>query len=90
MDKEPLNIFQRAGVFIILIIIIAAIWHSCFPITRAAWDYRFEIVTSESVGQRKWAYVISDTQTGHEYLIVESTHGIGVTVMPDVEESKNS
>lgn len=87
MQKEPLNMFQRLGLFIILIVLVASMCHNCFPMARAAWDYRFEIVTSESVGQRKWAYIIADTKTGTEYLIIESGSGVGVTVMPVVEES---
>lgn len=85
MQKEPITLFQRLGIFIILIVFVAAMCTNCFPIARAAWDYRFEIVTSESVGQRKWAYVISDTTTGVEYLIVESMYGVGVTAMPVID-----
>ena len=85
MQKEPINLFQRLGIFIILIVKVASMCHNCFPVARAAWDYRFEIVTSESVGQRKWAYVISDTTTGVEYLIVESMYGVGVTAMPIID-----
>lgn len=85
MQKEPMSIFQRLGIVVIVVVLIAAMCTNCFPTAAASWDYRFEIVTSESVGQKKWAYVIADTTTGTEYLIIESARGIGVTAMPTVE-----